>query len=891
MKKILLILIFSIIKLVASGQTLTASIEDQLVNPGLMEVPILISNFNDIGSISMEFSYDPNVLAFAGFQNSAIAGMMVNGWNDGGIQKVGISWFSTVADGANIPDGVLVEILFNYISQTTDLEFLASCEVVDDAISPNILTVIYTDGNIGPASPVQVSIPDLTNQVAGLVNIPIDVDFSTQSPEGVSSFTFVINYDNTIINYQSIANATLSNMVVDILPGGISISWLNQGTNGSLLNGKLADLVCTYTGGNSAIDFPVNSGFYPAVGNNNGIDLPAVFTNGSISQSSASLAEVVIPAIQNATPGPLNIPLHVDFSMVSEGVSSFTLVIEYESSVLSFGGINNITDPIFNNITVDPVSNGISLSWLNQTPTGSQINDKLLDLSFNYTGGNCLLTFPVAQGLYPAIGDNLGIDVSANYTNGSISQNPASICSVSAQTVTGEIGSIIYVPITVENFNNIGAFDFHFDFDPLALSFIEITDITTLPSGNISYNSSNGALGVTWSTAANGQALNLQSGVLFKLKFNYLSGASDIIFNEALSEVSDIDLNNKNISYENGSVSQAIVYTAAAAIGNITSPLASMASVPVVVNGFTNLGAIELRIVMNTACLSFISIENKHPALTANGQFVSNVLGQNLNISWYSTSTISGATIPPGEKLFDIQVNYIDGAASLSFDTEICDIVDYNFNPIYVNYTNGGVSEQTFTNLHLKLFLEGLWENGQMNKSLDFIAGTGLTDKYEGTIADLVSIELHENTNYSTIIYTASNIELLQDGTANIEIPLNYNGSYYLTIKHQNHLETVSSSPISLANNPASYDFTSNAASAYGNNLVELQTGVYGIYTGDVDQNGVVNVTDRALVDIQIYNLVQGYVDFDVDRNGTMNVTDRAKVDCNIYNNIEKETP
>jgi hypothetical protein len=71
--------------------------------------------------------------------------------------------------------------------------------------------------------------------------------------------------------------------------------------------------------------------------------------------------------------------------------------------------------------------------------------------------------------------------------------------------------------------------------------------------------------------------------------------------------------------------------------------------------------------------------------------------------------------------------------------------------------------------------------------------------------------------------------------------------SYYLVVKHRNSIETWSAAPQSFTSGVLSYDFTTAQNKAYGNNLVEKGT-KWCIYSGDVDQDGLVDLTDEGLV-------------------------------------------
>jgi len=171
----------------------------------------------------------------------------------------------------------------------------------------------------------------------------------------------------------------------------------------------------------------------------------------------------------------------------------------------------------------------------------------------------------------------------------------------------------------------------------------------------------------------------------------------------------------------------------------------------------------------------------------------------------------------------------------------------------------------------------------QMNKAQD----AGPVNRFPATIADRITIELHEAGNYGTPVATTT-ANLLQDGTAVAYLP--ESGSYYLTIKHRNHLETVSALPVDLAQSNA-YDFSSSATQAYEDNLVELATGLFGIFAGDVDQNGLLSVLDLVDATDDVRGGVSGYTVTDVDGDGLLTTLDLVLINDNIRAGVISSTP
>ena len=113
---------------------------------------------------------------------------------------------------------------------------------------------------------------------------------------------------------------------------------------------------------------------------------------------------------------------------------------------------------------------------------------------------------------------------------------------------------------------------------------------------------------------------------------------------------------------------------------------------------------------------------------------------------------------------------------------------------------------------------------------------------------------------------------------------------YYIHLQHRNSLETWSESPQTFSSNHVAYDFTSNSTQAYGSNMILADT-KWVIYTGDVDQNGLVDLTDLLLVFNDASLFITGYVNTDVNGDNLTDLTDIVLTFNNSNNFIEKKTP
>jgi hypothetical protein len=82
------------------------------------------------------------------------------------------------------------------------------------------------------------------------------------------------------------------------------------------------------------------------------------------------------------------------------------------------------------------------------------------------------------------------------------------------------------------------------------------------------------------------------------------------------------------------------------------------------------------------------------------------------------------------------------------------------------------------------------------------------------------------------------------DGTATAVFSLTPNGSYYIVVKYRNAITTWSASPQTLSMSTLTYDFSNSLSKAYGNNQKLLESGVYGFYSGDLNQDGFIEAMD-----------------------------------------------
>lgn len=179
-----------------------------------------------------------------------------------------------------------------------------------------------------------------------------------------------------------------------------------------------------------------------------------------------------------------------------------------------------------------------------------------------------------------------------------------------------------------------------------------------------------------------------------------------------------------------------------------------------------------------------------------------------------------------------------------------------------------------------------------------FVTGTGgmMNQAYNASgpqftapTADVITVELHDAATYANVLRTYTGVALSQTGTASvtdIDLP---DGSYRITIRHRNSVETTSMLPVDFTGAIVSYSFGTQA-SAYGNNL-KLIDGFYCIFGGDVNQDGQVEGLDVTDIENGVNSFATGYLSIDVDGDGSLGISDYSIWENNNNNFVKRIIP
>lgn len=158
------------------------------------------------------------------------------------------------------------------------------------------------------------------------------------------------------------------------------------------------------------------------------------------------------------------------------------------------------------------------------------------------------------------------------------------------------------------------------------------------------------------------------------------------------------------------------------------------------------------------------------------------------------------------------------------------------------------------------------------------------------TAVDTVTVEFHVFNAPATVAYSYKgilecngNISLSVDSSALI-------GSYWIVLKHRNSIETWSSGYQALSIN-GNYDFSTGTNKAYGS-ACNLGGGVFGIYNGDVNHDGIIDINDKYAVQSQLRLFKIGvYSPNDATGDGFVDEDDFRVVENNIRLSITVSHP
>ncbi|TAH37937.1 MAG: hypothetical protein EYC69_14785 [Bacteroidetes bacterium] len=206
--------------------------------------------------------------------------------------------------------------------------------------------------------------------------------------------------------------------------------------------------------------------------------------------------------------------------------------------------------------------------------------------------------------------------------------------------------------------------------------------------------------------------------------------------------------------------------------------------------------------------------------------------------------------------------------------------------------TGGTYNDSTCsTVLEIKVFIQGFYSGNQKMRAT-------INPLLYPLLCDTIHVELHSSlfpydciSTFKTLVSTDGKIRIDKSGVSNDD--------YFIVLKHRNSLETWSSVPVYFDSSFTSYDF-SLQNKTFGNNAVELEPGVFGLYSGDIQQadtlnsniqDGKIDQADLLKMEEDVWQISTGYKKSDLNGDGITDLSDYSLMENITQLNLEVIRP
>ncbi|MBK9332635.1 MAG: proprotein convertase P-domain-containing protein [Ignavibacteria bacterium] len=160
-------------------------------------------------------------------------------------------------------------------------------------------------------------------------------------------------------------------------------------------------------------------------------------------------------------------------------------------------------------------------------------------------------------------------------------------------------------------------------------------------------------------------------------------------------------------------------------------------------------------------------------------------------------------------------------------------------------------------------------------------------------LKDTARIFLRESVSPYNFIDTAKAV-IDSAGTGSFNFTKVYPGQeFYMVVSHRNSIETWSSGGYEFNSDTLQYNFTLAASQAFGSNQINVDNSPvkFAIYSGDVNQDGTIDLSDVSQIDNDAFNFVSGYLPTDINGDEVIDLADAVFADNNAFNFVSKIAP
>lgn len=188
------------------------------------------------------------------------------------------------------------------------------------------------------------------------------------------------------------------------------------------------------------------------------------------------------------------------------------------------------------------------------------------------------------------------------------------------------------------------------------------------------------------------------------------------------------------------------------------------------------------------------------------------------------------------------------------------------------------------TLLNLKLFVQGYYTGQNQMNSLRTNPNNATQ-----TYVDDVTVELRDAVTLELIDTKVT--PLYPDGSAQCAFSSALNGVYYISVKGSNSVKTWSAAPIAFGTATVDYDFSDAVNKAFGDNMIEVSSGVWALISGDINSDGNVDNADFSSWETDANEFAFGVYVTDLNGDGNVDNADFSIWEANANNFVFSISP
>ncbi|MEM6770962.1 MAG: cohesin domain-containing protein, partial [Bacteroidota bacterium] len=549
---------------------LSLDVQDGSANIGeTVCVDVTVGDFTNVTDLALTLNFDPTVLQLSSVTaNTALPGFGSGNFNTGTAGEVEVTYTSgtprSLAD-----DAPLFTVCWIVLTgDETDV-------TISDASATNgagtDLTVSTSDGtiNIGGVGANDALTFRVSSGTAGL-NQEICLEVTTENFTNIAGFQFAIVYDQTHLQFNPATsgstNAVAGLQLSNLEPGVIRALWADPGAVGNNLDDgtNLINLCFTVLiPCETDVDIIDVAGTPIRATDGNNQTVTDINTSGGTVNGGLTTNCDVTPPDNlvldlGTASGGVGQEVCIDLTVDNfDALTDLRFSITYDASIVSFSRATNFGLSSITAANVETPSDGvITFDWDATNPNGQTLADGSVMLSLCFTIDALQPTnvnfanSPMIIQAMNGSGQNVGVIPSGGNINPDIPVTDGMTLDIGE--LTGNVGDIVCLPISVFDPEPLTALQFTIAYDPTILEYIP-GDNQFAFNGFLSINSQNpvGNLRVLWDDTGAMENNIGNGGVLFQICFRiltddpaavtFMDGPTFIEFSN-LSGVLDVDL-------------------------------------------------------------------------------------------------------------------------------------------------------------------------------------------------------------------------------------------------------------------------------------------------------------------------------------------------------------